>query len=74
MKEDGKEYDDWRLPTEAELEIIINHQYESDAMSEVLAGRRYWCAYTANGNNYVANPGSNDDSSSTAVRCVRDAY
>ena len=74
VKEDGKEYDDWRLPTEAELEIIINHQYESDAMSEVLAGRRYWCAYTANGNNYVANPGSNDDSNSTAVRCVRDAY
>lgn len=72
VKGDGTEYSDWRLPTAAEVEIIIQHQYVSDAMSEVMSGQRYWCAYTSDGNNYVSNPGGSG--SNTAVRCVRDAY
>lgn len=71
---DGKVYDDWRLPTEAEVKIILEHQYESDAMAEVLSGKYYWCAYTADGKNYVQNTQTTSTSSNTAVRCVRDYY
>lgn len=74
VKGDGTEYDDWRLPTAAEVEIIIQHQYTSDAMDEVMAGQRYWCAFTEDGNNYIYNSGSSSSSSNTAVRCVRDIY
>ena len=64
---DGKVYDDWRLPTEAELLIIKNYQTASpDAMSEVLAGEQYWSASGA----VRINSGSND----TFLRCIRDAY
>lgn len=63
---DGKVYDDWRLPTEAELLIIKNYQTASpDAMSEVLAGARYWSASGA----VQINSGSG-----TYLRCIRDAY
>lgn len=72
VKGDGTEYNDWRLPTAAEVEIIIQHQYSSDAMDEVMAGQNYWCAYTEDGNNYVHN--SRGSGSGTAVRCVRDIY
>ena len=71
---DGKIYDDWRLPTEAEVRIILNHQYASDAMAEVLSGKYYWCAYTADGKNYVQNTQTSSTSNNTAVRCVRDNY
>lgn len=71
---DGKVYDDWRLPTEAEVRIILSHQYESDAMAEVLSGKYYWCAYTADGKNYVQNTQTSSTSNNTAVRCVRDYY
>ena len=71
---DGKVYDDWRLPTEAEVKIILSHQYESDAMAEVLSGKYYWCAYTADGKNYVQNTQTSSTSNNTAVRCVRDYY
>ena len=71
---DGKEYDDWRLPTEAEVNIILERQYASDAMAEVLSGKYYWCAYTADGKNYVQNKKSTSTGNNTAVRCVRDNY
>ena len=71
---DGKVYDDWRLPTEAEVKIILDHQYVSDAMAEVLSGKYYWCAYTADGKNYVQNTQTSSTSNNTAVRCVRDYY
>lgn len=67
-----KVYNDWRLPTAAEVDIIIQHQYVSDAMAEVLAGQRYWCAYTLDGSYSVENPHSTSTSSTIAVRCVRD--
>lgn len=61
---------DWRLPTKAELEIIIKFQYKDNAaMDEVLAGKHY---YSASG--VVDNPEGSSTSGSTAIRCVRDAY
>lgn len=61
---------DWRLPTKAELEIIIKFQYKDNAaMDEVLAGKHY---YSASG--VVYNPKGSSTSGSTAIRCVRDAY
>lgn len=72
VSKDGAVYDDWRLPTKAELEIIIKFQYKTNAaMDEVLAGKHY---YSASG--IVDNPqGSNDQNpDQKAIRCVRDAY
>ena len=62
---------DWRLPTEAEINIIIRFQYrENAAMDEVLSGHWYWSA-----TGQVENPGAKDQSSSTsAVRCVRSDF
>ena len=72
VSKDGAVYDDWRLPTKAELEIIIKFQYKTNAaMDEVLAGKHY---YSASG--IVDNPqGSNNQNpDQKAIRCVRDAY
>ena len=68
--------DDWRLPTEAELNIIINYQgtkgSDADAIDYLLNATWYWAA-----NGRVYNPkeetyggGSNGI---TAFRCIRDA-
>ena len=68
VAQDGTVYDDWRLPTRAELEIIMEFQYkENSAMDEVLAGPSYW---SASGLVY------NNKGSGTAktIRCIRDAY
>ena len=63
-------YDNWRLPTEAEIKIIIDFQYvENAAMDEVLTGPYYWSA-----TGKVANPGSGDTGTQSAVRCIRDVY
>ncbi len=57
---------DWRLPTAAELLIIKEFQYVTNAaMDEVLAGDRY---YSASGLVIV------NGTSSRAIRCVRDAF
>lgn len=60
--------DDWRLPTEAELKIIMKFQYQSDAMDEVLSGRSYW---SASGEVYNSASGS---TGTKRIRCIRDAY
>lgn len=68
VAQDGTVYDDWRLPTRAELEIIMEFQYkENAAIDEVLAGPSYW---SASGLVY------NNKGSGTAktIRCIRDAY
>lgn len=68
VAQDRTVYDDWRLPTRAELEIIMEFQYkENAAMDEVLAGPSYW---SASGLVY------NNKGSGTAktIRCIRDAY
>ena len=62
---------DWRLPTEAEIKIIIKFQYVPNAaMVEVLSGRYYWSS-----TGQVENPQSESTSgSSGAVRCIRNAF
>lgn len=60
----------WRLPTEAEVNIIIKFQYVEDAaMDEVLSGQYYWSATGA-----VTNANGKYNNGAIAVRCVRDAY
>lgn len=60
----------WRLPTKAEVEIIMKFQYvENAAMDEVLSGHHYWSAIGPIENKKAANKDG-----SQAVRCVRDAY
>lgn len=68
VAKDGTVYDDWRLPTQAEIMIIYKYQNDSDAMDEVLAGNSYWSA-----SGLVAKPGVNRPSDK-AIRCIRDAY
>ena len=71
----GKVYDDWRLPTAAEIDIIIQHQKSSDAMAEVLSGSRYYCAYNIeNGQPEHTKSSAGGNSGSCHVRCIRDAY
>ncbi len=64
----GTVYDDWRLPTEAEVNIIYKYQNDSEAMDLVLGGNQYWSA-----SGLVPKPGetNHDD---MAIRCIRDAY
>lgn len=75
-------YDNWRLPTKAELEIIINIQGESgenaDAIDYLLNG-----AYYMSASGPVYNPKNSDrtnpldnpmDARDVAIRCVRDAF
>ena len=75
-------YDNWRLPTKAELEIIINIQGTSgqnaDAIDFLLNGGYYMSA-----SGPVFNPKNNDSTtelddpmqaSGVAIRCVRDAF
>lgn len=65
-----KKFDDWRLPTAAEIAIIIDNQYVTDAaMDEVLSGHYYYSATGA-----IENPKASEKDNRTFVRCVRDAY
>lgn len=68
-------YDDWRLPTEAEIQIIDKFQKtENSAVSDILTGRYYWTATDAYKANDAEPPGSSQESSPTnaRIRCVRD--
>ena len=67
-------YDDWRLPTAAEIEIIASHQDASDAMATVMTGWAYFCSYNVIDGEVVYYQTTGKSSSDTAVRCVRDAY
>ena len=72
---DGKVYDDWRLPTAAEIDIIIQHQDISDAMAVVLTGSAYYCAYNTDRNgNVVYTKATGKSGTQNAVRCIRDVY
>ena len=44
VAEDGTKYDDWRLPTQAEVNIIMKFQKLEDAIDKVLTGEYYWAA------------------------------
>lgn len=62
----------WRLPTRAEVEIIMKFQYvENAAMDEVLSGKYYWCA---DGGTVLNPEKANEEDNQTAIRCIRDAY
>lgn len=68
VAENGTIYSDWRLPTEAELSIIMGYQYNSEVMDEVLAGKWYWSARNA-----VENENGEDGSRTNAyIRCIHD--
>lgn len=61
-----KVYNDWRLPTPAELEIIATFQnVENSAIDEVLVSNAYW---SSNGEYSVRTDGDEG----TRIRCVRD--
>ena len=75
-------YDNWRLPTEAELKIIMDIQGESgqnaDAIDYLLNG-----AYYMSASGPVYNPKNSDksaaladpwDATDVAIRCVRDVF
>ncbi len=74
---DGKEtyekhvLDDWRLPTNEELRIIMKFQgtqnQDADAIDYLLNASHYWSA-----SERVENTKSS--TSGTSVRCIRDAY
>lgn len=70
VAKDGTVYDDWRLPTRAEIEIIYKYQNDSDAMDEVLSGESYW---SASPNASIKNP-KPSDTGTNRIRCIRDAY
>lgn len=65
--------DDWRLPTSAEIEVIIKYQNDpktSDVMATVLGGANYYVAYSqANGDGTAAVPGGDNGK---FIRCIRD--
>ena len=74
-------YDNWRLPTKAELEIIIELQgtsgQDADAVDYLLNGQYYMSA-----SGPVFNPKNDDkvtdinqsNKNDVAIRCVRDVY
>lgn len=61
--------DDWRLPTQAEIAIIVKFQRSSEVMDVVLGGANYFCASPTG---YVATGVENGDDIYT--RCIRDVY
>lgn len=82
LKDPVEVHDNWRLPTKAELEIIINIQGESgqnaDAIDYLLNG-----AYYMSASGPVYNWQNDDDekeldnpwnATGVAIRCVRDAF
>jgi hypothetical protein len=74
-------YDDWRLPTKAEINKMIELQESSRAMDRLLVGQYYFCI-TGKGDdadinvkeNWISEEVPNYDSGKTGyyIRCVRD--
>lgn len=67
-----KRYDDWRLPTQEEINSIVEFQDDKKAantMDRVLIGRYYW---TANGGRSNEVPDWSSNNYPGAVRCIRD--
>ena len=65
-------YDDWRLPTNMEIQIIDKFQPEdgensTTAIDKILTGMHYWAS---NGEQET----EKGTTSSTGIRCIRDAY
>lgn len=65
----GEVYDDWRLPTEAELEIIDKYQNTAGSViDEVLGGKYYWAA---SGKAYETQKGTEGTEYEAYIRCIR---
>lgn len=65
----GEVYDDWRLPTEAELEIIDKYQNTAGSViDEVLVGKYYWAA---SGKAYETQKGTVGTKDEAYIRCIR---
>lgn len=67
--------DDWRLPTEAEIELIDQLQNNSNsAVQSIMTGNYYWDARNGNGATEMSKPrpGSKGSSTRAYTRCVRD--
>lgn len=65
-------FDDWRLPTSAEIAVIIKYQNDDnvdDVMDVVLTGQRYYISYQETGSANVPNASGG---SGPYVRCIRD--
>lgn len=65
----GEVYDDWRLPTEAELEIIDWYQNtDGSVIDEVLSGKYYWAA---SGKAYETQKVTDGEKNDAYIRCIR---
>ena len=65
----GEVYDDWRLPTEAELEIIDKYQNTTGSViDEVLGGKYYWAA---SGEAYKTQKVTEGTKDEAYIRCIR---
>lgn len=65
----GEVYEDWRLPTEAELEIIDKYQNTTGSViDEVLGGKYYWAA---SGKAYKTQKGTEGTEYEAYIRCIR---
>ena len=78
-KDTVQHYHNWRLPTKAEVEMIINYQRQSRVMDKVLDSESYYCA-ALNPGNYTPETilvflDKDKDQWTNAnyhIRCVRD--
>lgn len=65
----GEVYEDWRLPTEAELKIIDRYQNtDGSVIDEVLGGKYYWAA---SGKAYETQKGTDGEEDDAYIRCIR---
>ena len=70
-------YDDWRLPTEAEIKYIDDLQ-RVGGVTQIMTGKYYWDAYSGNNAYRMRQDNSppyysgNATATNAHVRCVRD--
>lgn len=63
-------YDDWRLPTEAELKIIEKYQgVDGSVIDIVLGGKYYWAA--SGKRVFISSGNNNPDNDNAFIRCIR---
>lgn len=66
--------DDWRLPTSAEIKVIIDYQNNPNTqtvMEEVLGGQFYYVSWSG-ANDGKGNAATGNNNQGTFVRCIRD--
>jgi hypothetical protein len=66
-------YHNWRLPTKAEIDMIIEYQNASRAMDLLLTGQRYACV-TGEENKFFSEEVEGYTNKGYFMRCVRDVY